>query len=215
MNPLLPGGLRDLRSVLCIGAHCDDIEIGCGGALLEMRKRCPGMHLLWVVFSGDDVREAETRAAARRFGVRAQDRVDVQRFPTSYFPSSAREIKDAFEALKPTVQPDLIFTHQLYDRHQDHRLLAELTWNTFRDHTILEYEIAKFEGDLGQPNVYLPLSAEVADAKVLALEDCFPSQRTRPWFAADAFRALMRIRGIECNAPSGFAEAFHGRKLVL
>jgi len=204
-----------LRQVLCLGAHCDDVEIGCGGTLIELGRRFPGARFQWVVLSADEVREPETRAAAARLHAGADHKVEVARFPGSYFPSAHREIKDYFEALKGWLDPDLILTHRLEDRHQDHRLVAELTWNTFRGHTILEYEIPKYEGDLGQPNVYVPLARDAVDRKVEALLECFPSQRQRPWFTADLFLAQLRLRGIECNAPSGFAEAFHARKLVV
>jgi LmbE family N-acetylglucosaminyl deacetylase len=205
-----------LRQVLCLGAHSDDIEIGCGGTLIELARRCPQARFQWVVLSADEVREPETRrAAARLHGADARLDVEVARFRGSYFPSESAAIKDYFEALKVKLEPDLILTHRLEDRHQDHRLVAELTWNTWRSHTILEYEIPKYEGDLGQPGLYVPLAREVVDRKVEALVECFPSQRHRTWFTADLFLAHLRLRGIECNAPSGYAEAFHARKLVL
>jgi LmbE family N-acetylglucosaminyl deacetylase len=200
-------------TVLCLGAHCDDIEIGCGGTLLELHQRHPALRFEWVVFSGDEQREAETRAAAARLLGDCQ--LSVHRFRASYFPYCAAEIKDAFEALKARVQPDLIFSHFLQDRHQDHRVLAELTWNSFRAHSILEYEIAKYEGDLAHPNVYVPLGADNVGRKVETLLGCFASQRSRSWFDADLFRGQMRLRGVECNAPSRYAEAFHARKLTL
>ena len=201
-------------TVLCLGAHCDDIEIGCGGALAELQQRQPGLHFEWVVFSGDEVREAETRAAARRL-LGAGCKVEVRRFRTSYFPACSAELKDCFEALKERLEPDLIFTHFLSDRHQDHRTVAELTWNTFRNHAVLEYEIAKYEGDLAHPNIYVPLSGAVVRRKLDTLLDCFPSQRARSWFDADLFQGQMRLRGVECNAASRYAEAFHARKLTL
>lgn len=216
MIPILSEASDRVREVLCIGAHCDDIEIGCGGALVELARRFPRAYVRWVIFSGDAIRQSETRAAAiRLLGERAGEPVELRQFRGSYFPSCAGDIKDEFESLKARVFPDLIFTHYFYDRHQDHRLLAELTWNTFRDHTILEYEIPKFEGDLGHPNLYVPLSNDVVERKISVLEECFPSQRNRSWFNADVFRGLMRIRGMECNAASGFAEAFHARKLTM
>ena len=203
-------------TVLCLGAHCDDIEIGCSGALMELQQRQPGLRFHWVVFSGDDTREAETRhAAARLIGDGHECGVEVHRFRTSYFPHCGAEIKDAFEALRRRVEPDLIFTHCLTDRHQDHRLVAELTWNTFRDHTILEYEIQKYEGDLAHPNLFVPLSDDVMRRKVAALMECFPSQRSHGWFDPELFQGHMRLRGVECNAQSRYAEAFHARKLTL
>lgn len=200
-------------TALCLGAHCDDIEIGCGGALQELQRRHPQLRFEWIVFSGDDQREAETRAAARRL-LGEDCRVTVHRFRTSYFPYCGSEIKDAFEVAK-RLEPDLLFTHFLGDRHQDHRLISELTWNSFRSHLIFEYEIPKYEGDLAQPNVYMPLPQAAAARKVGTLMDCFPSQRSHPWFDADLFQGHMRLRGVECNAPSRLAEAFHARKLTL
>lgn len=204
------------QRVLCLGAHCDDIEVGCGGALMQLRARQPNLRFHWLVLSGDDTREAETRAAAAALlGPEDVVQVEVRRFRTSYLPYSGAEIKDCFEDLKGRSDPDLIFTHRLNDRHQDHRLIAELTWNTFRNHRILEYEIPKFEGDLGQPNVLMPLSQDIVDRKVEVLERCFPSQHHRPWFRPEVFQGLMRLRGVECNAESGYAEGFEARKLVL
>jgi LmbE family N-acetylglucosaminyl deacetylase len=202
-------------TVLCLGAHCDDIEIGCAGTVLELRQRFPDLHVEWIVFSGDEVRAAETRSAAAKLLGGTDCVVDVHAFRGSYFPYLGADIKDVFEAIKQRLTPHLIFTHYLQDRHQDHRIIAELTWNTFRDHSILEYEVAKFEGDLAQPNVYVPLSKLNLDRKVATLIDCFPSQSSRTWFDADLFRGHMRLRGVECNAPSRYAEAFHARKLTL
>jgi LmbE family N-acetylglucosaminyl deacetylase len=201
--------------VLCLGAHCDDVEIGCGGTLAVLGKRFPRARFHWVVLSGDDVREAETRDAAGHVHGGVAHTVEVARFRGSYFPACSAELKDHFEALKARVTPDLILTHRLEDRHQDHRVVAELTWNTFRSHTILEYEIPKYEGDLGLPNLYVPLPRAAVDEKVEMLMKCFPSQRERAWFTEDLFRAHLRLRGIECNAASGFAEALYARKLVI
>ncbi len=203
-------------TVLCLGAHCDDIEIGCGGSLIELRIRRPDLRFVWVVFSGDEVREAETRAAAAALiGAGSHLLVEVQRFRVGYFPHAGAQIKDAFEVLRARVTPDLVLTHYLADRHQDHRVVAELTWNTFRSHAILEYEIPKYEGDLGSPGVFCPLSAATVDRKVDALMSCFPSQRNHQWFDPELFRGHLRLRGIECNSPSRYAEAFHGRKLLI
>ena len=207
--------LTSSATVLCLGAHCDDIEIGCGGTLMELNRRYPGMRFVWVVFSGEDVREQETRAAAAALLDGANLSIEVHRFRESFFPYIGAQIKEAFESLRPRVAPDLILTHHLGDRHQDHRVIAELTWNAFRSHAILEYEIPKYEGDLGHPQVYCPLSAEAVDLKVEALLRCFPSQRTRQWFDAELFRGHLRVRGIECNSPSRYAEAFHARKIVI
>lgn len=201
--------------MLCLGAHCDDIEIGCGGTLIELSRRHPQARFVWAVFAGDEVREQETRAAAAALLAGASVTVEVHRFRESFFPYVGSQIKDAFESLRSRVTPDLVLTHHLSDRHQDHRMLAELTWNTFRSHAILEYEIPKYEGDLGQPQVYCPLAAESAELKIRTLLECFPSQRGRQWFDAELFRGLLRLRGIECNSPSQYAEAFHARKIVI
>jgi LmbE family N-acetylglucosaminyl deacetylase len=204
-----------MRRVLCIGAHCDDVEIGAGATLIAWSQRCPGVRFDWVLFSGDDQREAESRAAAARIHVGGDYSVRVLRFRGSYFPAEYGAIKDVMEALRDGPEPDLVLTHRLEDRHQDHRVLAELTWGTFRRHQILEYEIPKYEGDLGQPNVYVPLDETHVTAKLALLMECFPSQRHRAWFTEDLFRGHLRLRGIECNAPSGFAEAFYARKLTV
>ena len=202
--------------ILCLGAHCDDIEIGCGATLLRWSREHPEARFLWVVFSGAGTREAESRAAAARlFGAKTEVELRFHDFRDTFMPAEAERVKQAFEALKAQVAPDVVLTHHLGDRHQDHRLIAELTWNSFRSHLVLEYEIPKYEGDLGQPNVFVPLTTEDLERKVSCLMESFPSQRTRAWFTADTFRALARLRGIECAAPGGFAEAFHGRKLCL
>jgi len=200
---------------LLLGAHSDDIEIGCGGTLQQLAARHPGARFVWVTLSADDAREAETRAAASRLlaGV-ADAQVIVERFRGSYFPQAYESLKDRFESLK-TMQPDVVLTHARHDLHQDHRIVNELTWNTFRDHAVLEYEIPKFDGDIGQPNSYVPLTQAQLEHKCRVLMDCFASQRTRSWFTPETFRALARLRGIECNAPEGFAEAFFIRKLSL
>jgi LmbE family N-acetylglucosaminyl deacetylase len=217
MLPLrLGGGDGRPLSVLCLGAHSDDIEIGCGATLLRLLAECPGSRVHWVVFSADDDREVEARASAADFLVDAAEwSVDVHRFRESYFPYAGDPIKDAFEQLKGAVTPDLVFTHRRDDEHQDHRMLAQFTWNTFRDHLVLEYEIPKYEGDLGQPNVFVPVGAETAARKVDLLMHHFGTQRSKRWFRPETFRATMALRAIECNAPAGWAEAFHVRKLML
>ena len=211
----LPAGVRD-PVVLCLGAHCDDIEIGCSGALMTLTERHPTLEMHWVVFTTEGQREAETRAAAARVA-QASGRVavEVHGLRPSWLPSRWDEAKEIMEGVRRRCQPHLVFTHRLEDRHQDHRTVAELTWNSFRDHLVLEYEIPKYEGDLGQPNLYVPLLRRVAEAKIGMLMECFPSQRPHDWFDADTFRGLMRLRGLECRAPEGFAEAFHARKVIL
>jgi LmbE family N-acetylglucosaminyl deacetylase len=203
-------------SILCLGAHCDDIEIGCGGTLLKLLEAKPGVRVDWVVFSSDDQRETEARAGAQAFLANAGEaNVDVRMFRQRFFPYVAAEIKELFDDLGASTQPDVVFTHFGGDLHQDHRLLSELTYNTFRDHLILEYEIPKWDGDLGRPMVYVQLDATHVDRKVQTIWDVFESQRDKHWFTKETFLGLMRLRGIECKAPSGCAEAFHCRKLVL
>ncbi len=206
----------NLRSVLCLGAHADDIEIGCGGALLHWLARAGAIDVHWVVFSAEGRRADEARQSAERFLKGARHKtIVVKDWRDSYFPYAGEEIKEYFAQLREQVSPDVVFTHRREDAHQDHRLLAELTWCAFRDHLILEYEIPKYEGDLGNPNVYVPLAESVCRRKVELLMKSFPSQRAKPWFTEDLFWALMRLRGAECNAPGGFAEALYCRKLSL
>ena len=215
MLPLsLPG--RDPLKVLCLGAHCDDIEIGCAGTLMTLQERHPGSTFDWVVFTREDGRDTETQQAMGRIhSGAASAKVEVLDFRMSYLPFEGAKVKDHFEAIKRRIEPSVIFTHRLEDRHQDHRLIAELSWNVFRNHLILEYEIPKYEGDLGHPNIYVPLAPAVIERKLEILMACFPSQHPRAWFTRDLFAAHMRLRGIECNAASGSAEAFHARKVVL
>ena len=202
--------------VLCLGAHSDDIEIGCGGTILRITQQYSNCVFHWVVLSALGVRAEEARQGAEQFaGTSNLKRTLLKNFQDGFFPFAGAEVKAVFEELKQSVSPDLIFTHNRNDAHQDHRLLAELTWNTFRDHLILEYEIPKYDGDLGQPSVFVPLPAEVCEKKVRFLMDTFDSQRSKRWFQPETFLSLMRLRGMECNAPTGYAEAFFCRKLVL
>jgi LmbE family N-acetylglucosaminyl deacetylase len=203
-----------IREVLCLGAHSDDIEIGCGGTILELVSANPGLRLTWVVFSADRKREAEARAAARRFLAGAgSSRIIVRKQRDGFFPAQTTEIKEFFEELKRTSAPDVIFTHYRHDRHQDHRTISDLTWNTFRNHLVLEYEIPKYDGDLGTPNAFLAVSRRAARRKVKAICSIFESQAGQHWFTPDLFFGLMRIRGIECCAD--YAEAFHARKAII
>jgi LmbE family N-acetylglucosaminyl deacetylase len=201
--------------ILCLGSHSDDIEIGCGGSILRLAKQCPTCAFHWVVFSAIGVRATEAQRAAELFGGPHLQGPVLKTFRDGFMPFQGGEVKAIFEELKDTVSPDIIFTHNSKDAHQDHRLIAELTWNTFRDHLILEYEIPKYDGDLGQPSVFVPLDLEVCQKKVGYIIDTFQSQHSKPWFQQDTFLSLMRLRGMECNAPSGYAEAFYCRKLVL
>lgn len=217
MNPFsLPALARPGATVLFLGAHCDDIEIGCGGTLLRLRDAHPELDLRWVVVSSDAARAREARASAVAFlGESGVGKLQVQSFRDGFLPYQGGEVKEFFEHLKGEMRPDLIFTHHRHDRHQDHRLVAELTWNTWRDHLILEYEIPKYDGDLGRPNLYVPLRAADVERKVKALLESYPSQSSREWFDADTLRALLRLRGVESNAPERHAEAFYGPKCVL
>jgi len=211
----LKGGATEALTILCVGAHSDDIEIGCGGTILRLAEQHPGSVFHWVVFSANGVRAAEARRAAELFvGATALRGPLLKTFRDGFMPFVGAEVKAVFEELK-AVSPDLIFTHNRKDAHQDHRLIAELTWNTFRDHLILEYEVPKYDGDLGQPGLFVPLQLEVCQKKVRYIMDAFESQHTKRWFQEDTFSSLMRLRGMECNAPSGYAEAFYCRKLVL
>lgn len=212
----LGAGANQALRILCLGAHSDDIEIGCGGTLLRLLGERAGSSVHWVVLSATPEREREANASAAEFLAEAQSStVVVKTFPESFFPSAWADIKKAFEEIKRAATPDVVLCHHRKDFHQDHRVVAELAWNTFRDHVILEYEIPKYEGDLATPNFYVPISRLVADRKVDLLLRHFASQAVRPWFRPDTFHGLMAVRGVECNAPQGRAEAFHARKLSL
>jgi LmbE family N-acetylglucosaminyl deacetylase len=202
--------------LLCLGAHCDDIEIGCGGALLRLLAEHPGSEVDWVVLSSTPERERETHASAADFLADARRiRVSVEAFRESYFPWHGEAIKDVLEQARSSCSPDVIFTHHRQDEHQDHRLVAELTWNSFRDHLVLEYEIPKYEGDLGRPGLFVPLSAATAQRKIDLILRHYQSQSRRTWFRPETFQAVMGLRGVECNAPEGLAEAFHCRKATV
>jgi LmbE family N-acetylglucosaminyl deacetylase len=214
--PLAGGSSEPLRRLLAVGAHADDLEIGCGGTILRLIRESPGLGVTWVVLAAAGGREAEARASAAAFLAGAGEvQVIVYGFRDGYLPHERGEVKDVFEELKGLVDPQLVLTHTSDDAHQDHRLVRELTWNTFRDHLILEYEIPKWDGDLGRPNVYIPLEEEIVARKVELLLEHFPSQATKHWYDEETFRALLRLRGLECASPSRYAEAFHGRKVVL
>jgi|SRR5579859_437910 len=202
--------------ILCLGSHSDDIEIGCGGTILRLGLQYPGCVIHWVVFSAVGAREQEARLAATLFAGNATlNGPLLKTFPDGFMPFVGAELKVVFEELKKTVNPDLIFTHYGKDAHQDHRQVSELTWNTFRDHLILEYEIPKYDGDMGQPNLFVPLTQAIYQKKIRIIMDVFQSQHRKQWFDQSTFLSLMRIRGVECNAPSGYAEAFYCRKMTL
>ena len=202
-------------TILCLGAHCDDIEIGCGATVLRLLRERRDVAVRWVVFSSTKERAREAEAAAALFLKSARRRdVRIEAFQDGHFPYQGAEIKKVFEQLKRKPAPDLVFTHYRDDRHQDHRLVSDSTWQTFRDAFILEYEIPKYDGDLGIPNVFAEIDAATCERKIRYLTKCYATQRVKPWFTAETIRSLMRIRGVESRAPR-YAEAFHGRKLVL
>jgi len=196
--------------LLCLGAHADDIEIGCGGTILRLAAEMPDLVVRWIVFSGGGPREVEARSSAV-----AVKQIEVLQFGDGYFPFQGAAIKDRFEVIKCEFDPSLVLTHWQGDAHQDHRLVAELTHNTFRDHLVLEYEIPKYDGDLGNPNLFVPLTQALFRRKVETIGHHFSSQRRRSWFSDKTFLAMARLRGIGCNSPEGLAEAFYARKIVL
>ncbi|CUS36571.1 putative LmbE-like protein [Candidatus Nitrospira nitrosa] len=203
-------------TVLCLGAHSDDIEIGCGGTLLRLLQDHPESTVVWVVFSARGPRKQEALKSARTLLHNAGTiRIITKTYKESFFPYHGETIKKCFEDLKATVSPDLIFTHYREDLHQDHRIISELTWNTFRKHQILEYEVPKYDGDLGRPNFYVPLTTNYAQEKVAVLMRVFATQQIRPWFSEDTFFSLMRLRGVEANSSEKHAEAFYARKVIL
>jgi len=206
---------RPIGSVLCLGAHADDLEIGCGGTLLSLLALTPGLQVHWVVLSAESGRRDEAVRSAETLLAGATPDIRVCGFEDRYFPAQAAEIKRVFDELGRSVTPDLVFTHYREDLHQDHRLVAELTWNTFRDHPILEYEIPKYDGDLGRPNLFVQLARAVCQAKVEHLLRAFPTQATKYWYTEETFWAILRLRGVECRSASGYAEAFHARKILL
>ncbi len=215
---MLKVSLRSLdgpRRLLCIGAHSDDIGIGCGGTVLRLLDEGTDIEVWWLVLAAAGSRIAEAEGSASRFLANANTkRVIVKDFSDGFFPYHGAEVKGFFEELKRDYAPDLIFTHYRHDLHQDHRLVSELTWNTFRNHLILEYEIFKYDGDIGNPNFYVQLGEEHCRGKIAYLLEYFETQRNKAWFTEDAFYAILRLRGIEANAPSKYAEAFYCRKAV-
>ncbi len=216
LRPL--GVLQHLRrnpTILCIGAHCDDIEIGCGATILRLLRERKDVSVRWVVLSSTKARAREAAAAADLFlrGARRRE-VRIEAFTDGHFPYQGAEIKACFERLKSDPAPDLIFTHYRDDRHQDHRVVSDTTWQTFRDATILEYEIPKYDGDLGAPNVFVEVDRATCERKIRYLTRCYATQRVKPWFTAETLRSLLSLRAMESRAPR-YAEAFYGRKLVF
>ena len=216
---MLPVNLSQSRTaplkILCLGAHADDIEIGCGGTVLELLSSQRSVEFFWIVFSSGAEREREARTSAALFLEQAGHKeVIVKDFRDGFFPFDGARIKEFFEELKRRISPDLIFTHYRDDRHQDHRTISDLTWNTWRNHLILEYEIPKYDGDLGSPNCFVPLGREVCDRKIKYICDVFQTQSNKAWLTEDTFQAILRLRGVECTARDKYAEAFYCRKLV-
>ena len=203
-------------NILLLGAHSDDIEIGCGGTILKLIKEYKIEAVQWVVFCSNKVRKKEAEESAKKFlkDVK-QVKVEVYDFKDGFLPAVWSEVKATFEQIKKGIDPDLIFTHYRNDLHQDHRTLNELTWNTFRDHVILEYEIPKYDGDLGKPNMFVPLSQEQAEKKKKIITKCFNSQSTKQWFDDQLLTSMLRIRGVECASKTKYAEAFYSRKLTM
>jgi LmbE family N-acetylglucosaminyl deacetylase len=209
------GDVSRLR-LLCLGAHCDDIEIGCGGTILKFAAAGHKIEVHWVVFSSDEPREQEALKSAEMFLCDiAAKKITIHRLRDGFFPYLGVELKERFEQLKADILPDLILTHYRYDLHQDHRLVSELTWNTFRNHLILEYEIPKYDGDFGSPNFFVPLDESSCNRKIDVILDAYQSQTEKHWFSRDLFSAILRLRGMEANASSGYAEGFYCRKAVL
>jgi LmbE family N-acetylglucosaminyl deacetylase len=216
MMALRLGGNGNRYTILCLGAHADDIEIGAGGTILTWIAQNPRINIAWCVLSGDGCRAEEARGSAREFLEGSTgSRIEVMQFADGFFPSQGEQIKRWFEDLKDRIDPDVIFTHRFDDAHQDHREVSRLTWNTFRNHMIIEYEIPKWDGDLGQSNLYVPLSSETLARKTSLLMAHFGTQRSKHWFDEETFRSLARLRGMECRAPERYAEGYFARKLVL
>jgi len=205
-----------LRRILCLGAHSDDLEIGCGGTVRRIIQSFPRVEIRWHVFSAAGRRRREAERSAKQFleGTKGAQ-IRIGHFRASYFPEQWAAIKNVFERTKREFEPDLVFTHWRDDRHQDHRVLSDLAWNTFRNHAILEYEIPKYDGDLGNPNFYVALEDDLCREKVSGILRHFRTQEGRHWFTEDTFLALLRLRGIECGPGTRYAEAFYARKLVV
>ena len=208
--------LPELRRILCLGAHADDIEIGCGGTIMRILAENRAISVYWLVLGTTPRRAAEAHRSADLFlGDAGERQIVIKDFHDAFFPYCTSSLKTYFQEVSLAYEPDLIFTHYLADRHQDHRLVSELTWNTFRNHLICEYEIPKYEGDLGTPNLFVPLSKAICQRKIDTIIKTFVSQKSRAWFSPYTFWALLRIRGLECRSVSTFAEAMHCRKMIL
>jgi LmbE family N-acetylglucosaminyl deacetylase len=216
MNLEIKRHADEVVKLLFLGAHSDDIEIGCGGTAIRLIKEWQRVEVMWVVFCSSPHRRKEAEDSAHRILTGAESaKVIVKDFRDGFLPYTGFEVKESFEQLKERFQPDVIFTHYRHDLHQDHRLLSELTWNTYRNHLILEYEIPKYDGDLGSPNLFVPLEREICETKISTMLGSFASQESKHWFAAETFWGLMRLRGMESGSPTQFAEGFYARKVVL
>lgn len=217
MIRFLPEKLSEKKlDILCLGAHCDDIEIGCGGTLLQWIKEGKVNRILWVVFSSNPLRRDEAKNSADEFLENIPEKeIIILNYRDAFLQYSGLEVKEEFERLKSRMDPDIVFTHFRNDRHQDHRLLSDLAWNTFRNHFILEYEIPKYDGDLGVTNAFVPLEKSVVEQKIHILLHCFPSQAAKHWFDAETFKSMLRIRGLECNSHTRYAESFYLRKCII
>jgi len=208
--------ITQIHRILCFGAHSDDIEIGCGGTILTMATNIENIVVHWVVFSANHERQQEAYESANAFLENVTNKnIVLHRFRDGFFPYSGSEIKEYFEQIKSEFSPDLIFTHYRDDLHQDHRMISELTWNTFRNHLILEYEIPKYDGDFGSPNVFISLDKTLCERKARYILEFFKTQREKHWFSEDMFLAILRLRGMEASATSRYAEAFYCRKILL
>jgi LmbE family N-acetylglucosaminyl deacetylase len=208
--------LNRVKRVLCLGAHSDDIEIGCGGTVLRMIEQSKSIEFYWLVLCANPERTMEARRSANAFLARARKKtIVVKPFRDGFLPYLGPPVKECFEELKKVFRPDVIFTHCRHDLHQDHRLVCELTWNTFRDHFILEYEVPKYDADLRSPNFFVPLSDAQARKKVNNLMRYFTTQRNKRWFCEELFYGLMRLRSTEAASPSRYSEAFYCRKALL
>jgi LmbE family N-acetylglucosaminyl deacetylase len=213
---MISASFNGARRILCLGAHSDDIEIGCGGTMLHLLQESKALEVCWVVFCSNPARELEARKSADWYlRSAAKKSVVVHRNRDGFLPYNGAEVKESFEKIKQSFEPDLVFTHTRHDLHQDHRLLCELTWNTFRNHLIFEYEIPKYDADLRSPNVFVPLTKSICKKKTDALMRFFGTQRNKHWFSSDLFYSLLRLRGIESASPTQFAEGFYSRKLLL
>ncbi|GBD90805.1 glcNAc-PI de-N-acetylase [bacterium BMS3Abin04] len=201
-------------NILFLGAHSDDIEIGCGGTILKIIRNYRVNAVKWIVFSSNEVRKKEAQISAENFLQNVENKmIEFRSYRDGFLPFSATEIKNDFEQIKKSFNPDIIFTHYRQDRHQDHRFLSDLTWNTFRNHLILEYEIPKYDGDFGIPNFYIPLDEDIVNQKNEIIMNSFKSQIKKHWFTEESFNAILRLRGME--SASRYSEAFYARKILF